>query len=617
MARRPSSLYSYLARRQGPLAADRLILYSRRTPYWERTSIRNEPITEAAPQRSPAHAKSSWQVALLCVCLAATAVITPMFFLGNASGHDVTFHLASWMDVAGQWREAIVYPRWAEWANFGFGEPRFVFYPPASWMAGAALGSLLPWRMVPAAFIWLTLIMAGMAMWKLAREWLPGPQAIVAALLYAVNPYHLVIVYYRSDFAELLAGALFPVLVWAALHAMSERWEKVPLLAAVFGGIWRANAPAAVIATYSLGLIFVIACVVRRSLRPLLPGAVAMAAGFALAAFYVLPAASEQRWVQISQAISDSGRPAENFLFTHANDPAFQAFNWRVSWVALGMIIVTGVAAVFIAKKRRDEGGVWRIMAGLGVVSVALMLPPSSWLWRALPELQFVQFPWRWLEVLALVFAFFVAAAMSRAPGRRLSWLLIALLFAAIGAAATAMVKSAFWDSTDVPEVARAIGAGHGYEGTDEYAPTASDRLQLPGNPDDTERPDGVSPDPAPRFGKLDRASGAVIAAKGVRLHAETWSAEHRVFTAETATPVTLAVRLIDYPAWRVQVDGKDVTPDLQPETGQILLPLPAGTHRVKVDFRRTWDRTTGDAISGLSALALVGFAWGFRRPRA
>jgi hypothetical protein len=124
-----------------------------------------------------------------------------------------------------------------------------------------------------------------------------------------------------------------------------------------------------------------------------------------------------------------------------------------------------------------------------------------------------------------------------------------------------------------------------------------------------------VSPDPAPRFGKLDAASGAVVAAKGVRLHAETWSAEHRVFTVETAMPVTLAVRLIDYPAWKVQVDGKDVTPDLQPETGQILLPLPAGIHRVEVVFRRTWDRTTGGAISGLTALALVGFAWGFRRP--
>ena len=457
-----------------------------------------------------------------------------MFFLGNASGHDVTFHLGSWMDAAGQWREGILYPRWAEWSNFGFGEPRFVFYPPASWVTGAALGSVLPWRMAPGAFIWLVLIVSGMTMWTLAREWLPGPQAIIAALLYEVNPYHLVIVYYRSDFAELLAGALLPLLMWSALRVIRREWAKIPLLAAVFSGIWLSNAPAAVIATYSLVVALVIGCVLGRSLRPLAAGLLAMAAGFALAAFYILPAKWEQRWVQISQAVSDSGSPAQNFLFTHANDPAFVAFNWKVSWIAVGVMSVTGIAAVFTAKKQRNFQELWWIMAGLGVVSVVLMLPPSSWFWRALPELQFVQFPWRWLEVLALVFAFFVAAAMNQSPKGLAPWLFIVLLFAAIGATATAMVKNAFWDSADVSDVATAIHFDHGYEGTDEYSPNATDRLQLPGNPDDTERPDGVSPDPAPRFAKLDPTSDEIVPATGVRIHALTWSAEHRVFTSLT-----------------------------------------------------------------------------------
>jgi len=237
--------------------------------YPEVDSISNSRLDQPA-DRLAAPQPASSRFPMLLVAIAATAVIAPMLFLGQASGHDFQFHLASWLDVAGQWREGTPFPRWAEWANWGFGEPRFIFYPPASWMLGAGLGSILPWKLAPGAFIWLVLVLAGYAMWRFASEYLPPGQAAGAAVLYAVNPYNLVTAYYRSDFAELLAGAIFPLLLWATLRAIRDGWSGVPRMAFFFAAVWLSNAPAAVLATYSVALIAFVSLIQQRKAKPLL-----------------------------------------------------------------------------------------------------------------------------------------------------------------------------------------------------------------------------------------------------------------------------------------------------------------------------------------------------------
>ncbi len=562
-----------------------------------------------------AQAKSanfSWAATLLLVALASTAVVAPLVLISNASGHDIQFHLSSWMDVAGQWREGTIYPRWAEWSNWGFGEPRFIFYPPASWLIGAALGSVLPWAAVPGVYVWLALILAGMSMWKLARDWLPGTQAAAAAILFAVNPYNLAIVYYRSDFAELLAAAFLPLLLWAALGIIGQAPGRVPLLAIIFAAIWLSNAPEAVIATYSLALVFTVGAIRRRSLLPLVSGGLAMAAGFGVAAFYILPAVWEQRWVQISQALTENLRPERNFIFTNSNDPEFLVFNWKISGVALGIMLAAGEAAIFVARRRREFADVWWGLLSLGIAASFLMFRLSAPLWRYAPKLAFLQFPWRWLEALAVVFAFFVGAAIGLIRLRWVSGLALAAVLVLIGFTGYLIAKDTWWDDADVPFLSGELASGHGYEGTDEYAPVGSDRYQLPGaTPDAEDIPDVP---PTPPVTEIDPTTGRIIDDPSVKIEIERWAGERKVFAESSAKPVELALRLVNYPAWEVRVNGKDVKAETAEMTGQMLVPLPPGGHQVEVRFRRTWDRATGDAISLLSALGLMVYAWSARK---
>ena len=107
------------------------------------------------------------------ILLAAAVAVAPQLLRGNTCGHDFDIHLVSWFDCLNSWRHGILYPQWTPSPNYGAGEPRFIFYPPFTWMLGAALGAFLPWQLVPIALTFLLLAATGLATRKLALCALP------------------------------------------------------------------------------------------------------------------------------------------------------------------------------------------------------------------------------------------------------------------------------------------------------------------------------------------------------------------------------------------------------------------------------------------------------------
>lgn len=524
---------------------------------------------------------------LLAIGAAAFALEIPFFFLGTPSGHDLEFHLYSWLEVLGQWKQGILYPRWASLAHFAYGEPRFVFYPPASWTLGAGLSAIFPWTVASEIYIWIALVAAGVSMFVLARRWLDRGDAIFAAVLYAVNPYHLVIVYWRSAFAELLASCLLPLLLLFLLKAADGdghkdvSWRVIVPLAMVLAAAWLTNAPAAVMIHYSLALLVVYFAWQRRSLRLLLVGAVAVALGAGLAAFYLLPAIYEQRWINIAQAVSAGSRPADNFLFIHTADADHDAFNHLISWVAMLEMIVIFVAAWAARRWRETKRELWTALLGWAIACAVLMFPVAGVLWRILPKLEFMQFPWRWLLCLSMIFSVLVTVGLRRWWWRAavcgISILVIVMVWH--------RVQTPWWDTADdLREMQDNMETGAGYEGVDEYTPS------------------GAEPGAIDKDARNVTVDGQAHAA----IHVQRWDAESRMFTAEMSAPDRLVLRLLSYPAWRVEVNGNVVETAAGPETGQMLVPVAAGANRVQISFIRTWDRVAGGWISLIAVTSLV-----------
>lgn len=525
---------------------------------------------------------------LLAIGLAAFLVEVPFFFFGTPSGHDVEFHTYSWLEVVAQWKHGIFYPRWAAWAHFGYGEPRFIFYPPASWILGALTSLIFPWTLATSVYIWIALVAAGSSMFLLARRWLDRRSSTFAAVLYAVNPYHLVIVYWRSAFAELLAACLIPLLLLFVLEAAEGR-RRIFALGLVLAAAWLTNAPAAVMIHYSLALLIVFFVWKERSPRLLLVGAAAVALGACLAAFYLLPAIYEQKWVTISQAVSAGSRPQDNFLFVHTTDADHDAFNRVISWVAV--LEMALIAISFVAGKlwrRKDDLAnaalLWAVACSI------LMFPVTLFLWDILPKMRFMQFPWRWLLCLSMIFAMVLTMGLRRWPWRGVACTLS--LVVVIGA--WHKIQVPWWDNAaDLREMQDNMSDRIGYEGTDEYTPLGAEPSAI----------------------VKDARNVAVDGPGRAAIRVLQWGAESKAFTADMSAPDRLALRLFPYPAWKTEVNGHLVQTGVRAGTGQMLVPVEAGMNQVRITFVRTWDRAAGGWISVITALGLAG--WTIRRKRA
>jgi len=528
------------------------------------------------------------------LAFAALAVVAPFSVRGIACGHDLTFHMNSWMEVAQQWREGIVYPRWAEYANYGSGEPRFLFYPPLSWILGGALGSFLAWTVVPAAFAGCAVFFAGLAMHKMAREWFPEPDATLIALAYAVSPYILLTIYVRSAFAELLAASFLPLLVLWIVRDRPARAMFVPL-ALTIAGVWLTNVPAAIIASYVAVLLLATVTMLRRNSRVFLYGVAAMAMGMLLASFYIVPVLYEKNWITLGQVLSAGVRPAENFLFTRIGEPEHDAFLRTLSWFAAGELAITG-AAMFVARGwRRRNPTLWWSLVILAGVSLVLMLPITSLAYRFMPDLRFLQFPWRWLMVTGIAYAVFVVAAVPSFRGKES---LYAVLFVGLIAVCNLALQPQC-DPEDTPFMLSSLfHAGYGYMGTDEYTPAGGDNYEI--------KPD--FPDFAIRGadGRGPAANGRVT-----HFHAGPY---RKQLTVESSQPVEILLHLMNYPAWQVEVNDKRITPQSDDPTGRMVIAVPAGHSEVDVRFIRTPDRWSGDGLSLGAILFLCAFRYGERR---
>ncbi|HUZ97120.1 MAG TPA: hypothetical protein VMU57_19630 [Edaphobacter sp.] len=522
--------------------------------------------------------------------------VLPLILNGCSCGHDFSFHLLNWMEAARQFTHGNLHPHWAFSPAYNAGEPRFVFYPPLSWTIGAILGFLMPWAWTPIAYTWLALTAAGLALYRLAREFSTPNAALIAAAFYLVNPYTLFTTYERTAYAELLAAAWIPLLL---LGILCKR-VTIPGIAIPVALLWLTNDPAAVMGCYALALLTLV--------RLLLPGAnpgtrTRLAAtttagtllGLGLAALYILPAAYERRYVQIAMILAPGTRVQNNFLFHHTISPIHDAVLNTASIIAVVLLVLTTIAVTAATRSpipTSKDRVPKKLIYNLTILAIAiafLLTSPSNSIWQHVPELPFLQFPWRLLAILAAVLSLTIALALTPL---KLKTLPAAALSLAVAATLTLTAFHLFhqycYPEDTVPASLAVFRSNTGTEPSKEYTPTTASNTSLSQtNPPywlipshssiNTNAPANTTPGTAPAS-----------------------------LTLNSPTPQTLVLNLRDYPAWRITLNQAVLTSHLHRSDGLIAIPIPAGLNHITVTYGRTLDQTIGDILTLLSLILLL-----------
>ena len=541
--------------------------------------------------------------------------IWPLLQARTTCSDDGVFHMHKALGLEAAIQLGHWFPRWSPHMAHGFGYPLYNFYAPlGSYMLAGlhALGFIYPLALHIA--LALCILLAGLAVFALVRDWW-GPWAgLAAAVVYQTSPYLAFNILFRGALAETLALVWLPLILWTldrALRRESLRWGALATLcfAAL---IYTHNASALLATPLIAGYAAFISGEQRR--RQLLARAAAiMLAGLALSAHFWMPALAERGLVQTEQLLvppvftyyTNFLTSAELLAPPVATQPRLinPSPPKALGAIAAGMALL-GTATVTLrparADTRRPKRGAARPLFFFGALLLygALTLPLTRTLWDALPLLPFVQFPWRMLGVATLCAATLAGAAVRWLASSNRSW-----VAAAVIATVATLGHLSWWYPRYCAEFAEAtIGTMLEYEyntftvGTSakgEFLPktvrylpqenTLAEALQAGDTP---ERLHGL-----PAGATLDILDPDPLDFRATLRTPEAFSAAYQMFY---------------YLGWRVSVDGQPRPLEVAAGTGLIKFEVPAGEHELRVYFGVTPLRALASSIAVAALLATI-----------
>ncbi|MFH1809281.1 MAG: hypothetical protein ABIJ09_11090 [Pseudomonadota bacterium] len=573
-----------------------------------------------------------WLIPLVVALWAGWDLLAPW----DVNGHSVYLNHIRLVALEATLREGGLSLRWLPQLYFGHGSPLFNYVAPLPTL----LALVLVWMGLSASMAIKLVYLGALLGAALSTAWLArilaGPWAgLGAGVLVVLAPYALVNVYVRAQFGEPVALALAP-LALVAVHRLDgpRPWRSVALGACAVGLLVLSHNIAALM-LFALVAAAVAAKIWAHPRRELvLRGAVFLGLGLGLSAWLWLPALAETSAVQARAALT-SGPFAYDLHFVTFGQLLGDSWGYGVSGpgdqdsmplqAGRALLLLWAAGALLTARRWRETPALARVMVLAAPVALFLTTAASAPLWRHVPLLPFMQFPWRFLLLFCLAAAVTAGLALGDLAGRlHPPWreivlgLTVVLIVVMSQHQVNAMYlrfnlathESAIFVKNNGPSIDQdpnLVPIGEVY--------TASNivRLGVSATIGDDYLPRAVEDKPrAPSSQPVEVIAGALQVISG-NSAPQRHSAVLRV-----DQDARLRFPLFYFPGWIARLDGTEIPVEVEPRSGCIVIDVPRGEHELVLQFASTPLRSVSTLLSLLAGMAvlvlLLGSWWACRR---
>jgi hypothetical protein len=532
----------------------------------------------------------------LIVTFVAVAALLPIAILGLPNGADLSNHFRFALPFYESIRSGTLYPGWLAESNYGFGDPRFRFYPPGLYYLLAAARMLTAdWFVGSIATLIFLSVVGGLGVYFWARTFFEPKIAMWAGILYTLAPYHLNEIYQASLLSEYAACSILPFAFAFVERICRQRTAyDIAGLGAAYALLILTHLPLAVIGSISL-MIYALLRLDRKQLWATLSRlALGVFLGCAASAFFWTTMLAELHWIK-----GNSVQPTNyydyrvNFLFSPS--ALTNRNTWYANLLALALVGFFLPAIALIHRFKSDQRGL-KATAILFLASFLMATPISQPVWAIVPKLSEIQFPWRWLSITSLAGSLLLAATIPKWRERMRQLkprdLAIALGFVlSLGFIVTQVIQDCqYLDRSKVQPMLQEIRGAVSFK---DWLPIW-----------------------AKEFMQVEKMSGQVEA--GTRAVTVTsWEPQRRVFHIGAGPEGFARVRTYFYPHWVATESGRSLATSATPD-GVLLVSVPAHAADIEVVFRepaRASIAAIASAITWVSIVGLAVFGW-LRRSR-